>query len=286
MIWPSQGIHEGVPFATYRACDITPEDNAATIQGKSISKSLITSFAPNPGAWKISPPKKQTAAMKGGSLFDCLLTAPEEMESRYQVSPFDSFRTNEAKAWRDEMESTGVEVITQDKLDAAKEQFAAVMSNPDAAKLIFGSRKQVAFRHRTSYPFWSKGLIDIVPECGEVLVDIKTCEPRALESHRELQKHIYKWSYHVQAGAYCEGWSTASGEEVSRFKFIFVSSAAPYITAVVELPLAAILFGAEQYRAGAKRFAACMETGKWPGIWDGETLLDLPEYAYLEGGEP
>ena len=74
MNWPAQGIHHGVPFATYRACDITQTDTIETVAGKSVSKSLITDFIPDPFAWKQSPPKKQTAAMKCGSLFDCLLT--------------------------------------------------------------------------------------------------------------------------------------------------------------------------------------------------------------------
>lgn len=284
MRWPSHGIHESVPFADYRADDITQADSIKTIQGKAVSKSLIVDFMDDPGAWKASPPKKQTCAMKAGSLLDCLLTTPHETKSRYQVSPFKDFRTNEAKAWRDETEASGIEVTTPDKMAAASHQAIAIMAHPHASKLFKGARKQVAFRHKTKYGFDAKGLIDIVPTDDDTLADLKTCEPRALESKRALQRYIFEWGYHIQAGGYCEGWSIASGEERARFKFIFVTSSMPYRVAVIELPLTAILFGSDIYRAGMAKFGQCIEEDRWPSMWDDEQVLDLPEYAYLENG--
>lgn len=284
--WPAQGIHENVPFHLYRECDITQADDHLTVTGKSVSKSLICDFIADPGAWKASPPKKQTAAMKGGSLFDCLLTEPEKFETRYALNPFDSFKSKAAQNWRDEMEAAGVSVIGTDALQAAQDQIAAVYGHPDAFFLIRKSRKQIAFRHKTKHSFWSKGLIDLLPEDPEDgLIDLKTCESSALESRRSLQRHIYNWQYHIQAGAYTEGYSFASGEERARFRFIFVTSKAPYRVAVVELPFAAVMLGADQYRSGVNRFAECLESNRWPSIWDGETELDLPEYAYTERGD-
>jgi len=283
--YPGQGVFEKVPFGIYRADDITQADSIATVAGKAVSKSLIVDFMPDPAAWKASPPKKQTAAMRGGSLFDTLLTEPDKLNDRFVVSEYAEFRSNDSKAWKAEMEAAGMTVIKQADMDAAREQFQAVTSKPEAMALIRGCRFQVAFRHATKYPFDSKGLIDIVPDDETMLVDIKTCEPSALESRRNLQRHIFDWGYHIQAGAYCEGYSIASGTERIRFKFIFVTSKPPFRVAVVELPFAAISMGSDQYRDGMKRFAECMEFDRWPSIWDGESELDLPEYAYTERGE-
>ena len=235
-----------MPFELYRSDDIRQTDDKHTVIGKAVSKSLIVDFAEDPSAWKSAPPKTQTKAMRGGSLFDCLLTTPGEIDDRYVVSPYADFRTNESKAWRDAVELGGLEVVKESDMESARAQLMAVMSKPEAAKLINGSQKQVAFRHHTKYGFDSKGLIDIVPNDPETLVDIKTCEPGALKSHRDLIRYIVKWNYHWQAGAYAEGWSVASGSERTRFKFIFVTSSAPFRVAVIELPLAAILFGADQ----------------------------------------
>jgi len=276
------GIKQGLPFALYRYDDITQADTIETVAGKSISKSLICDFIKDAGSWKSSPRKEQTKAMRGGSVLDCLLTEPHQFNARYAMSIYDEFRTKEAKSWRDEMEAEGRQVLKQSEFDSAKAQLDAIKSKPEAAALINGAQFQVAFRHATAHPFASKGLIDILPDDGETIVDLKTCEPSALESKRSLARHIFDWGYHIQAGAYCDGMAIASGIERTQFKFIFVTSKPPFRVAVVSLPFPAISYGADLYRAGAKRFAECLETNKWPSIWDGEVEIDLPEYAYGE----
>jgi len=243
---------------------------------------MITSFIKDPWAWRNAPSREKTAAMTAGSLLDCLLTEPHLFDTRYALSEYAEFRTKESKEWRSAMEESGVCIIKQDQLDTAQAQLDAIKAKPEAAALLDGARFQVAFRHKTAYPFASKGLIDILPNDGETIVDLKTCAASALESKRSLRRYILDWMYHVQAGAYCEGYSIASGEERSRFKFIFVSATPPHRVAVVELPFAAISFGADIYRNGAKRFNDCLEQNYFPSIWDGETELDLPEYAYTE----
>lgn len=280
MIAPSYGIHEGLSFAQYRADDITQSDTIQTVAGKAVSKSLLTDFAKDARAWRQSPRKKATAAMKGGSLFDCILTTPEAFDELYIVSPHDEFRTGAAKDWRAEQEANGLVVIKQSELDLAGEQLAAVMGHPEAAKLIMGSRKQVAFRHKTAYPFDAKGLIDIAPDRGDMLVDIKTCQASALESKRALSAYMAKWGYHIQAGAYCQGWSEASGDEVFRFAFIFIASTAPFEVAVINMPLSDILGGATAYNSAMKEFEQCLSTDIWPGKWDGIVDLGVPEYTW------
>jgi len=285
MNWPQQGIHHGIPFATYRADDITQRDTWATVKGKSVSKSLICNFIKDAAAWKSAPPKETTAAMQAGSVLDCLLTESHTFHDRYAMSIFDDFRSNESKAWRTEMEESGKVVLKQADFDTAQAQMNAIYAKPEAKALRRNAQLQVAFRHATKYPFGSKGLIDILPDDGETIVDLKTCDPSALESRRKLANYICDWGYHIQAGAYCEGYSIASGQERTKFKFIFVTSKPPFRVAVIELPLRAILYGADIYRTGVKRFAECLEHNEWPSMWDGEVELDIPEWGYGEGGE-
>jgi len=278
------GIKQGINFADYRESYLSRRDTWETAAGKAASKTLICDFIKDPAAWKYGGKKKTTKPMQAGSLLDCLLTEPDKFQERYVMSEYDKFQSNESKAWRKDKEDSGLIVIKQDQFDLAQAQLMAIKAKPEAAKLIDGAQFQVAFRHKTKHPFDSMGLIDILPNDGETIVDLKTCASSALESKRTLRNHIYDWMYHIQAGCYCEGYSIASGEERTRFKFIFVSSTPPIKVAVVELPIAAIMFGADIYRNGVNRFAKCLETNVWPSIWDGEVELDLPEYAYNEGG--
>jgi PDDEXK-like domain of unknown function (DUF3799) len=275
-------ITHPINFAAYRADDITPADTLATATGKACSKSLIASFAENPARWKASPKREATAAMRAGSLLDCLLTTPELVEDSYIVSPYAEFRTNESKQWRDCQIAT---VITQSDMDQAEAQAAAIYAKPEAAALMRDAKMQVGFRHKTPYVFDSKGLIDIVPQAADTLVDLKTCQPGALESHRAMQRHMYDWGYHIQAGAYMDGYNIASGEDRHRFKFIFVSSKPPYTVAVIELPLASITYGAKLYANGMGKLAECLASNTWPGPWDGLVELDIPSYGYEEGDQ-
>jgi exodeoxyribonuclease VIII len=274
------GIKQNIPFDLYRADDITQRDTWESAKDKAVSKSLICNFIEDPAAWKASIKKEPTAAMQAGSVLDCLLTEPDKFDTRYVMSEYTEFRTNESKQWRQEMEDAGLVVLKQDQFDSAQAQLMAIKSKPEAATLLDGAQFQVAFRHKTKHPFASKGLIDILPNDGETIVDLKTCAASALESKRSLARYIFDWGYHIQAGCYCEGYAIASGNERTRFKFIFVTSTAPYRVAVVELPIAAIMFGADIYRNGVNRFATCLESNHWPSIWDGEIELDLPQYAY------
>ena len=280
--WPENGIHYGVPFSIYRSDDITQADTIKTVEGKAVSKSLITDFMPDPGAWKASKRKETTAAMGFGSLVDCLLLEDHKFESRYAVSPYLDFRTKEAKEWKAEIEASGMELVTDDKLAAAHSACDAVRNHYVAGAILHGAKTQVAFRHATKWGVASKGLIDIVPLAEDTLVDLKTCNQSALENPRALQRHMFDWGYHIQAGAYLDGWNIASGEERTRFKFIFVTSCEPFRCAVIELPFAAILLGQQQYQSGIHRFMDCLERDTWPSQWDGCVELDLPEYAYTE----
>ena len=280
--WPAPGIHEGVPFPVYRSDDITNRDTIETVQGKATSKSTITDFLADPWQWRNRPAKETTAAMGFGSLVDTLLLEPTKFESRYALSPYSDFRKKEAQEWRDAMSSAGVEVITEDTMARAHDTVEAIRRNTIAAGLLDGARTQVAFRHPTRFGFDSKGLIDIVPQDETALVDLKTCSASALEDKRSLQRHLFEYGYHIQAGAYCDGWAAAGGEERTRFLFIFVASTPPHRVAVIELPYAAISYGASQYAAGLAQFAQCLERNHWPSIWDGLVELDLPQYAYLD----
>lgn len=293
MNWPAEGIHEGLPFETYRSDDITRNDDKESVKGKAISKSLIIDFMADPAAWKESPEKKATRAMRAGSLLDCLITTPRDFDARYIIQPETYIGSKKEKKpwnnnsvtckdWKIHQEESGLEIITTESLETARAQMRSIQRHPDAMRIVRGAKPQIAFRHKTRYGFDSKGLIDFVPEEDDMLADLKTCEPSALESRRSLQRHIFDWGYHIQAGGYCEGYSIASGSERTRFKFIFVTSKPPFRVAVIELPLVAILFGADRYRAGLHLFGGCIQNDLWPGLWDREMEMDIPEYAYLE----
>src|SRR5690606_41376800 len=68
-----------------------------------VSTSTLFAFAPNPRRWHLTKdlPRNPTDSMAWGSLVDCLLLQPAELERRFAVSPYQSDSTKEAEAGRD-----------------------------------------------------------------------------------------------------------------------------------------------------------------------------------------
>src|SRR6056300_1141800 len=56
--------------------------------------------------WRYYPRQfSPTPAMAWGSLVDTIITAPEDLHTEFSISPFDSFRTKEAREWKAEQEA-------------------------------------------------------------------------------------------------------------------------------------------------------------------------------------
>ena len=54
--------------------------------------------------WRFHPRQfSPTANMAWGSLVDTIITAPEDLQTEFAISPFDTFRTKEARDWKADM---------------------------------------------------------------------------------------------------------------------------------------------------------------------------------------
>ena len=264
------GINHNVPEDEYHAF-------------RAVSKSTLWSFAKNPSKWKkledAGIRREPTPAMQWGSLVDAMLLQPEEVERSFAVSPYDDFRTKDAKAWRDAETRT---VITQSTFDSAKAAADSVLSNPIAGDVLSGAETQVSVlvegdETQTGERFLAKSRIDIVP--GEPFAswvfDLKTTQ-----SLSDMDRTIANFGYHVQAAWYLDMYNAAAGEARSPWGFVFVESEFPYETAVVELDPLAIERGREWYLGALAKWCKCHRDGKFPSPFDGEIpVISLPKWA-------
>ena len=62
--------------------------------------------------WRYFPREfAPTANMAWGSLVDTIITAPEDLQTEFAISPFDSFRTKESRYWKAEMLSNNKTIV-------------------------------------------------------------------------------------------------------------------------------------------------------------------------------
>jgi len=275
MNWPSPGIH----------FDIAPRDyfRQANDEPRVLSKSLLWDFAKNPKRWLEAPYKESTPVMIFGSMVDCMLLTPSRFDFDFVVSPFDSFRTKEAKEWKDNQRGN---IVTNDNINEAKKAVGKLKNHHHVKEMMEGDAKtQVSVMSEfagSSDTIRVKGLIDLVPDVeldwGNHLIDLKTIGK--MDSLRQIENQIYDFGYHMQAAIYLDLFNAHSGlEPRDSFTFIFSLSAPPYEVAIVELETEAIEAGRTKYIEAIQLWNKCATSGNYPSPFDGILTTGLPKWA-------
>ena len=230
-----------------------------------LTKSVLHDFAPSPWKWRNSPPRETTRNMTIGSLFDCLVTTPEETEKLFAVSPFPDFRTKEAREWRDTQAASGRTVITTAEL--AQADTMAWVLRYRHADLLDKASFQVpchADVEAEGMTFPVGGLFDLLPDpegpFHDCIVDIKTTSS---VHPRQWVRTMAQWRYDVQAGLY-----TMLARENSlprtRFVFLAIETDPPYESATYVLDPDDVAAGGEWANTQIMRWARCLRDDKWP----------------------
>ena len=279
MSWPNPGIHEGVKPEDYFGLK---EINGVLVR----SKSMLRDFDNSPKAFKDGWSAKQTEAMKGGSLFDCLLTSPHEFDRQFAISPYDEFRSKKSKAWRNDQFALGLTVVKQAEYDSALKSVETVKNDPRFIEMTLGNpRWQVAIRADIEgKPF--KSLIDLVPDedespYGDALIDFKRCG--TMNDLREILRTCRKFGYGVQGGLYRGLWQLAGGNKRKRFILFIVPADMSEPDAeicVLELGQNLLGNGAQEAIRLNRRLTECEQTGIWPGKYDGVIECDQADETW------
>jgi exodeoxyribonuclease VIII len=223
------GVYYGMDWETYSSID-------------AFSKSM-TSYALKSGEHLdhyIHGPRAGSKAKALGSLLDTLMLEPEEFDGRFVVQP-ETYQTTKTtgrapnkkteviekpwnnnsstcKEFKQKVIDSGKELITKADYDRALGMKMSLMSNGESACSITAGKHQVSMvwiDEKTGVK--CKGRIDILGDCID---DLKTARDGSPEG---FSRDLGKLLYHVQAGAYTDGWRTLTGEN-KEFRFIVVEN--------------------------------------------------------------
>lgn len=260
----------------------TQSANPSDLSG-AVSKSLLWNFHKSPYKWFNDPnPFKSTASMDLGRLIHCLVLTPDDLNTDFSVSPFDSFRTNDARKWKEDAELAGKTVITIQTLEEATAASKAFLSTPEINHLNKYETEVAAFASIGATRV--KGMIDIVPKTGTDLWDLKTTA--TIQSADELVRMIINRGYHWQAALYLDLWNAATSESRDGFVFAFMETAAPYETAFVRLSSELIDLGRSGTQCGRHqgymqaifKWQECVSRNHWPKMVEGIHTAELPKW--------
>ena len=234
-----------------------------TIESQSAAHYFAGSYL-NPDAEKVD-----TTPFRIGKASHSLLLGDEVFEEHFAISPYDEFRTNEAKAWRDAANEAGLVVLKKAEYARILQMRDVLMREPLIRDgLLDGEAERSIVWRDEETGVWLKARPDVLPKAGWV-VDYKTCvsaHPRAVE------RSIWDYGYHMQLALVAEGMAALGLEVPHAYALVFQEKTAPYAVTIQEIPVEAIWAGAKQNRTAIRRFAQCLSEGVWPAYGEGRDI--------------
>jgi hypothetical protein len=262
------GIYENIPEGIYHASN-------------GISKSQLDRLARSPAHLKayLEGHTKQTKAMEFGGLLHAAILTPDLMPDVAVRPEGMKFTTKEGKEWRDQHQKDGFAILTQEENNALEGMKDSVLNHQFASRILQVPGRTEVSLYATDEPtgVLRRGRIDLLPDRGNILSDIKSCMNASKEA---FSRSMFTYRYFVQAAYYID-LAKAHGLDRPVFMFVCIEKEPPYACAVWQIEPEAIQSGREQYRLDLDLYAQCLETDTWPAYDDSDEnrFVGLPDYA-------
>lgn len=248
-----------------------------------LSRSDLWDFNFCPQAFRQGPRyvNKDSPGIVKGSLLDVLLLRPNWFEELYVVSKYDAFRSKESKEWRQEQWDKGKDVIKEKDLDevrvsADRIKWLGVSGGATLFQILENSKTQVMLTHlhkdkATGIEIPLKCLLDIVPNGGETLMDLKGS---AWPEPSKFPWQMLKYGLDFQAGFYAQMFEWVTGTLRPMWLWPVVGNQRPWLPAHYCLDVRTVLprqrFSAlEKFNNALADYAGALDSGKWPGLTEG-----------------
>lgn len=145
--------------------------------------------------------KKDTKSMLDGRLLHCMLAeALGGEKAKVAISTFDSFRTKEARDWRDS-QPDDVMIVSEERIEELNKIVQRVINHENLAKYLSLPAMNEKLYEKQANGFNVKGILDLVVSDNESITvfDWKFCSSKifdrftkeALYSHYDLQASVY-----------------------------------------------------------------------------------------------
>lgn len=264
------GIIKGIPIAEYHK-------SAAT------SKSQLDQFAKSPAHYlaALTTPRKETAAMRIGSIFHGMVLEPERV--KIAVAPVCDKRTKDGKATWEAfcIENVGAEIVTADEGEMLNGMAASIKAHPAASALLSGAG--IAEGSCFWFDERSGELCRCRPDLYRrdlgIIVDLKTTDDA---SPAGFARSIWKYAYHRQAALYMDGVGESTGDIIKGFVFVAVEKSAPYAVGVYRLDMQGEEAGRVSYQSLLLDLADCKINRNFPAYSTKIETISLPAYAVKE----
>lgn len=239
-----------------------------------VSKSGLADFAASPFKhhYKLmNRVKEESKALAFGSAVDCLVLTPDVFPTLYAVEEIDR-RTKAGKERAAELDAQGLAVLKPEEYATVKATAERALGHLAGDGLILGHsfRSQVGMwallaeldEVPLATPMLVCGMIDICPDEGGRLIDLKTTSTDVEDAQR-LGWTLEDYRYGLQAAIYLDLFNLCTGEERDTFDFLFVNAGPPAMSRMMRLDAGVIEAYRTEYCALIKRYATTWKLGEW-----------------------
>lgn len=192
--------------------------------------------------------------------------------SDYIVSPYDEFRSGEAKAWKKAQLDANIIPLKEKQF----EQASAMASVIEAALIEacqghdYVTELVIAWQEKTSHgPIWCRGMLDAYCPELNLILDVKTA---ANISDDAIDGCFNRWGYARQSAYYRRGVDAINGAPgQARFDFLFVENEAPWLGRAVDTSEGFTTGSTMEIEEAIEQWGYCVHNNDWPA-YDRKTV--------------
>lgn len=244
-------------------------------------KQAVTGTALDYWARYVDPRREPFApsdAMRQGSLVDCMLTQPAELNVRYMTAPTVDRRTKAGKEeWSHALgiaAANGAELVSEDWMANATRICERLRTDETVAPYLGGDGQTAFFWYDDAFGVDCRYMPDCEkPEQG-LLVDLKKARDA---SPRGFQRQAYALAYDLQMAHYAEGYRERYGEYPREVALVAYEWDWPHNCAVHVLTAEMLEEGRRRREEAIVLIKECEASGVWPS-W-GRQEFDVPRWA-------
>lgn len=222
--------------------------------------------------------ERDTGALRFGRAAHAWILGRPEFDKEFVVSPYDEFRSKEAKAWR---EKQSRDIVKPSQLEAIKMMGETILKTPLIQNAFKdGKAEQSLIWQDKETGIWLKTRPDWLPNKLQFVPNYKTARSSRPD---DFTKAAFGLGYHQGAALCLDGLREVLGwGETASYYFVVQEKAAPYVATLIVMKDTAIEWGRLQNRSALRKLADCLDSGKWPGYASGAVEIDIP--AWTEKG--
>jgi PDDEXK-like domain of unknown function (DUF3799) len=266
----------------YPAVDIDVYHSQACCDGVSVSSTgLKMMLKPSCPAkfWSQSDmnpnrvPRKEKSVFSFGKAAHALALGEPDFHRSFIISPFDDFKTKDARAWRDEQTR---QVLKADDFETVCAMADALRASPQLHGAFSNGRPEVtAIIKDAETGIYLKARPDWYPNdlTTNFIEEFKTT---ASADEDEFAYGAFDYGYHIQAALCLDVVAGATGEVPLGIAHIIQEKTAPYIAELRMFSNEQLMFGRLLYRRALRVLANCIETGVWPGYTTSPQYINTP----------